>query len=80
MRCHIAGHYVAIVKVQGYWILYDDDHVKMVDEATVYASFGSSHDGSTHAEHGYLLLYQKQSDSDRTSTSPYGTATNGESM
>eukprot|EP00611_Tribonema_gayanum_P008097 TRINITY_DN1755_c0_g1_i3.p1 TRINITY_DN1755_c0_g1~~TRINITY_DN1755_c0_g1_i3.p1 ORF type:complete len:382 (-),score=116.33 TRINITY_DN1755_c0_g1_i3:143-1246(-) len=51
------GHYVAVVKSQGRWMLFDDDLVEVVDEAVLHKVFGLSNHlgGSTNT--GYLLFY-----------------------
>ncbi|GAB4813530.1 hypothetical protein N2152v2_000576 [Parachlorella kessleri] len=62
------GHYVAIVKSHGQWICFDDDQVIAVTEAQVQSVFGHTQDGAPgrdevqgplHADHGYILLYQR---------------------
>ncbi len=41
-RC--AGHYVALIKSAGVWLLYEDDAVEPVSESTVQQTFGAASD------------------------------------
>ncbi|ORZ08865.1 hypothetical protein BCR41DRAFT_297322, partial [Lobosporangium transversale] len=48
------GHYVAVVKHQDRWLLFDDENVETIDESDIHKYFGdSSQLGS-----GYVLFYQ----------------------
>lgn len=47
------GHYVAVVKHEGRWLLYDDENVEPVDEADIPRYFGDYPAGA-----GYVLFYQ----------------------
>lgn len=47
------GHYVALVKNEGRWLLYDDENVEPVDEADIPRYFGDYPAGA-----GYVLFYQ----------------------
>ncbi|KAF9435101.1 hypothetical protein BGZ76_006894 [Entomortierella beljakovae] len=48
------GHYVAVVKHQDRWLLFDDETVETIDESDIHKYFGdSSQLGS-----GYVLFYQ----------------------
>lgn len=64
------GHYVALVKSAGQWVLFDDEQVASVSEAQVQTVFGSTNGDALnnggippagHAyDHGYILLYQRR--------------------
>ena len=56
-----AGHYVALVKSQGVWLLYEDDRVEVVGTNTVQSVFGS-----TQAGHSFLLPYTDPVDASYT--------------
>lgn len=47
------GHYVAIVKSRGVWVIFDDDAVDTIKEADIPKYFGDSNSGSA-----YVLYYQ----------------------
>lgn len=47
------GHYVAVVRDRGRWLLYDDENVEPVDEADIPRYFGDYPAGA-----GYVLFYQ----------------------
>ncbi|CAM9408398.1 unnamed protein product [Discosporangium mesarthrocarpum] len=51
------GHYVAVVKSGGRWLLFDDDIVELVDEQVLKQCFGSSRQSAAGTNTGYLLLY-----------------------
>ncbi|KAH9914909.1 cysteine proteinase [Epithele typhae] len=47
------GHYVAIIKSRGTWMLFDDDTVSTIKESEISKYFGDSNSGSA-----YVLYYQ----------------------
>ena len=47
------GHYVSIIKAEGVWKLFDDDHVETIKESDIPKYFGDSNCGSA-----YVLYYQ----------------------
>ncbi|KAF9191996.1 hypothetical protein BGZ49_003486 [Haplosporangium sp. Z 27] len=59
------GHYVAVVKHQERWLLFDDETVEAIDESDIHKYFGdSSQLGS-----GYVLFYQAR-DLDMSTIAP----------
>ncbi|KAF9991002.1 hypothetical protein BGZ75_007185 [Mortierella antarctica] len=48
------GHYVAVVKHQDRWLLFDDETVETIDEADIHKYFGDS----AQLGSGYVLFYQ----------------------
>lgn len=52
------GHYVSIVKSHNRWLLFDDETVELIDEQSIAACYGSTHDGTQNSDVGYLLFYQ----------------------
>ncbi|KAG0370224.1 hypothetical protein BGZ54_007235 [Gamsiella multidivaricata] len=60
------GHYVAVVKHQDRWLLFDDETVETIDESDIHKYFGdSSQLGS-----GYVLFYQAR-DLDMSAIAPW---------
>lgn len=59
------GHYVALIKSHGQWLLFDDDCVEPKDESELQAVFGITQDSSSSTEAGYILLYETVSGSSR---------------
>ncbi|CAM9642445.1 unnamed protein product [Laminaria digitata] len=51
------GHYVAVVKSGGRWLLFDDDVVDLVNEQMLKQCFGLARPAGTATNTGYLLLY-----------------------
>eukprot|EP00904_Undaria_pinnatifida_P012021 jgi/Undpi1/794/HiC_scaffold_10.g04258.m1 len=51
------GHYVAVVKSGGRWLLFDDDVVELVNEQVLKQCFGLARPAGTATNTGYLLLY-----------------------
>ncbi|CAM9964683.1 unnamed protein product [Ascophyllum nodosum] len=51
------GHYVAVVKSGGRWLLFDDDIVELVNEEVLRQCYGLARPASTETNTGYLLLY-----------------------
>lgn len=51
------GHYVAIVKSNDKWILFDDDLVEAADESVLHHVFGLSNNTGGSTNTGYLLFY-----------------------
>jgi ubiquitin C-terminal hydrolase len=56
------GHYVALIKSHGQWLLFDDDCVEAKDESELQSVFGLTQDSGGSTEAGYILLYQAVSD------------------
>ena len=54
------GHYIAMVKSNDHWLLFDDDAVELIDEARVRRVFGLSHDEQLSTETGYILFYRRR--------------------
>ncbi|KAK9845683.1 hypothetical protein WJX84_010743, partial [Apatococcus fuscideae] len=54
------GHYISYVRSHNKWLLFDDENVEVMDEATVRTAFGSTYEYSSNMDHGYILLYQRQ--------------------
>jgi len=52
------GHYVALIKSHGQWLLFDDDAVEPKDEFEIENVFGLTHDVNSSTETGYILFYQ----------------------
>lgn len=52
------GHYVALVKSYNHWLVFDDESVESIDEASVHAYFGASQESSQNTDHGYFLFYE----------------------
>ncbi|KAL1921325.1 uncharacterized protein VTP21DRAFT_11041 [Calcarisporiella thermophila] len=48
------GHYVAIIKTGGKWVLFDDDTVETIDESEIAKYFGDTPGTGS----GYVLFYQ----------------------
>jgi ubiquitin C-terminal hydrolase len=56
------GHYVALIKSHGQWLLFDDDCVEAKDESELQSVFGITQDSGGSTDAGYILLYQAISD------------------
>jgi len=52
------GHYVSLVRSHHHWLLFDDDTVELVEEASIQSCFGSAVESSGSTETGYILFYQ----------------------
>lgn len=52
------GHYVALIKSHGQWLLFDDDCVEPKEESELQAVFGITQDSNSSTEAGYILLYE----------------------
>eukprot|EP01119_Soliformovum_irregulare_P011120 TRINITY_DN2764_c0_g1_i1.p1 TRINITY_DN2764_c0_g1~~TRINITY_DN2764_c0_g1_i1.p1 ORF type:complete len:162 (-),score=21.94 TRINITY_DN2764_c0_g1_i1:19-504(-) len=55
------GHYVAIIKSHGRWILFDDDAIELINEEQIREVFGLTADMQSllgNTDCGYLLFYQ----------------------
>jgi ubiquitin carboxyl-terminal hydrolase 12/46 len=68
MGAHVNhGHYVALVRSGGRWVCFDDEGVHGVSEAQVQSTFGHTQEaaaargegGGAHADHAYILVYQR---------------------
>ncbi|KAG0252388.1 hypothetical protein BG011_007004 [Mortierella polycephala] len=59
------GHYVAVVKHQDRWLLFDDETVETIDEADIHKYFGDS----AQLGSGYVLFYQAR-DLDMSTIAP----------
>lgn len=55
-----AGHYVALVKSHDNWLFFDDEAVEPIPESVVRTTFGSTQEYSSHMDHGYILMYERQ--------------------
>eukprot|EP00752_Nemacystus_decipiens_P007312 g6543.t1 len=51
------GHYVAVVKSGGRWLLFDDEIVELVNEQVLKQCFGLARPTTAATNTGYLLLY-----------------------
>jgi ubiquitin carboxyl-terminal hydrolase 12/46 len=51
------GHYIAVVKCQGLWFLFDDDLMECIDESVLPQVFGLSNHTGGSTNTGYLLFY-----------------------
>lgn len=69
------GHYIAVIKSRGRWILFDDDLVEVVEENVLHQVFGLSNHTGGSTNTGYLLFYEASDSSDLEgrSTDPFGT-------
>eukprot|EP00761_Pharyngomonas_kirbyi_P000222 gb/GECH01000222.1/.p1 GENE.gb/GECH01000222.1/~~gb/GECH01000222.1/.p1 ORF type:complete len:369 (+),score=42.60 gb/GECH01000222.1/:1-1107(+) len=54
------GHYVAMVKSHGTWLLFDDNVVEVIEENDVREVFGHVGDFNGTSETGYILFYQSE--------------------
>lgn len=65
--CHYlpawTGHYVSLVKSHNSWLFFDDESVEPISEHTVQTTFGATQDYSNNMDHGYILMYERQSKS-----------------
>ncbi|VDP04090.1 unnamed protein product [Soboliphyme baturini] len=54
------GHYITIVKSQGFWLVFDDDIVDKIDSMNIEDFFGMAGDSGfqKNSESGYILFYQ----------------------
>ena len=55
-----AGHYVALVKSHDNWLFFDDEAVEPIPQSVVRTTFGSTQEYSSHMDHGYILMYERQ--------------------
>lgn len=53
------GHYVALIKSHGQWLLFDDDCVEVKSEAELQSVFGLTQDSTQSTEAGYILFYEQ---------------------
>ncbi|KAL5012516.1 hypothetical protein ScPMuIL_011067 [Solemya velum] len=54
------GHYISIVKSDGFWLLFDDDIVDKIDASTIEDFYGLPSDHQKNSETGYILFYQSR--------------------
>lgn len=54
------GHYISIVKSDGFWLLFDDDIVDKIDPSTIEDFYGLPSDLQKNSETGYILFYQSR--------------------
>ena len=59
--CVHAGHYVTFVKSAGHWLFFDDEVVEPIAETMVQTAFGSTQEYSNNMDHGYILMFERQS-------------------
>eukprot|EP01111_Echinosteliopsis_oligospora_P015414 TRINITY_DN6100_c0_g1_i1.p1 TRINITY_DN6100_c0_g1~~TRINITY_DN6100_c0_g1_i1.p1 ORF type:complete len:379 (-),score=80.65 TRINITY_DN6100_c0_g1_i1:129-1265(-) len=52
------GHYVCMVKSANTWLIFDDDHIDIINESELGSCFGAATDILTSTDCGYLLFYQ----------------------
>lgn len=52
------GHYIAIIKSSGQWLVFDDENVEAIDERIIQNFFGSTQETMGGNECGYILFYQ----------------------
>lgn len=52
------GHYVALIKSHGQWLLFDDDCVEPKDESELQSVFGITQDSNSSTDAGYILFYE----------------------
>mmetsp|Transcript_7748 Transcript_7748/g.14597 ORF Transcript_7748/g.14597 Transcript_7748/m.14597 type:complete len:353 (-) Transcript_7748:250-1308(-) len=57
------GHYVSLVNCHNHWLYFDDDSVDQIDESYVQSYFGSAQENVANTEHGYILFYERISNS-----------------
>ena len=67
-----AGHYVSFVKSHDKWLFFDDESVEAISESLVQTAFGSPQEyNSSSMDHGYILMFTRQSvDSSSSSSTP----------
>lgn len=53
------GHYVALIKSHGQWLMFDDDCVEPKDENEIQSVYGVTQDNSQSTEAGYILFYEQ---------------------
>jgi ubiquitin carboxyl-terminal hydrolase 12/46 len=61
MHAGNAGHYVTFVKSHGHWLFFDDEIVEPIAETVVQTAFGSTQEYSNNMDHGYILMFERQS-------------------
>lgn len=54
------GHYIAIVKSHGFWLLFDDDIVEKIESHSLEDFFGLTTDIQKNSECGYILFYESR--------------------
>lgn len=54
------GHYIAIVKSHGFWLLFDDDIVEKIEARSLEDFFGLTTDAQKNSECGYILFYESK--------------------
>ncbi|XP_031554546.1 ubiquitin carboxyl-terminal hydrolase 46-like [Actinia tenebrosa] len=52
------GHYITIVKSNGFWLLFDDDIVEKIEPHTIEDFYGLTSDIHKSSESGYILFYE----------------------
>lgn len=55
------GHYVALIKSHGQWLMFDDDCVEPKDESEIQSVYGVTQDNAQSTEAGYILFYEQKS-------------------
>ncbi|CAF0792930.1 unnamed protein product [Didymodactylos carnosus] len=54
------GHYIAVVKSQGSWIVFDDENVDRLDPTNFEEFYGVTHDLGKQSETSYILFYESR--------------------
>merc|ERR1712080_329160 len=54
------GHYIAIVKSCGFWLIFDDDIVDKIEPSAIEDFYGLTTDIQKSSETGYVLFYQSR--------------------
>ncbi|CAF0952777.1 unnamed protein product [Adineta ricciae] len=54
------GHYIAVVKRDGSWLVFDDETVDRLDPANFEEFYGVSHDLGRQSETSYILFYESR--------------------
>jgi len=52
------GHYISLVRSHQHWLLFDDESVDVIEEASIQSCFGSAVDTAANTDTGYILFYQ----------------------
>ncbi|CAF4158973.1 unnamed protein product [Rotaria magnacalcarata] len=54
------GHYIAVVKRDGSWLVFDDETVDRLDPSNFEEFYGVSHDLGRQSETSYILFYESR--------------------
>jgi ubiquitin carboxyl-terminal hydrolase 12/46 len=55
------GHYIAIVKSHGFWLLFDDDTIEKMEPQSISEFFGVAAENPRCSEASYILFYESHS-------------------